>query len=134
VNDDGAPRSAPVTTSSPPDYRVGARPRTQRDRVIEALRRAGDHGITAVDFLLPNVIDGGPPIVRLPARIDELRADGHHIEHAGRRRNRCVVYVLTTLPAPTIGPLAGDDDPTALFGTAVGAAPPRSPYDCREAA
>jgi hypothetical protein len=70
--------------------------------------------------LLPDVIDGGPPIVRLPARVDELRAAGHHIEHAGRR-NRCAIYRLTSLPAPVVQAPA-IDDPAAL---GKGQSPPR---------
>jgi hypothetical protein len=127
---EGADEDGPVGTAPHRPGRPPPRP-TQRDRVLNALRHAGDRGITATDFALPNVIDGGPPIARLAARVDELRA-GHHIEHAGRR-NRCAIYRLVTLPAPVIAPPA-DDDPSALFGTTIGAAPPRSPYDCRAAA
>lgn len=70
--------------------------RAQQDRVLAALQAAGPRGITAVDFDLPNVIDGGKPIQRVAARIDELKnRHGHSIEVAGRR-NRCAVYVLVS--------------------------------------
>ena len=109
-------RSAPVAIGHHrPSGGPSARPRTQRERVLAALRRAGERGLTQVDWLLHDVIDGGPPIVRLPARVDELRQAGHHIEHAGRR-NRCVIYRLADLPAPVVSPQLPDDDPTALFG------------------
>lgn len=105
--------------------RPAARPYTQRERVLTALRRAGARGVDATQFLLPNVIDGGPAITRLASRIDELRSRGHHIEHAGRRK-RMVIYRLASLPAPVVQAPSIDDDPAALFGAAVGAAPPRS--------
>jgi hypothetical protein len=82
----------------------------------------------AVGFLLPAVIDGGAPITRLASRIDELRKPGHQIENAGRRQ-RVVVYRLTSLPAPVVRPPAIDYDPGALFGAGVGASPPRSALD-----
>ncbi|WCB92293.1 hypothetical protein DSM104299_00983 [Baekduia alba] len=47
---------------------------TQTARVEQLLRRRGELGITAADFLLPDVADGGPPILRLAARVDELRS------------------------------------------------------------
>ena len=93
--------------------------------MLTALRRAGARGVDATQFLLPNVIDGGPAITRLASRIDELRSRGHHIEHAGRRK-RMVIYRLASLPAPVVQAPSIDDDPAALFGAAVGAAPPRS--------
>jgi hypothetical protein len=114
----GGPRDRPASAGR----RLPAR--TQRERVLDALRRAGDHGITAVDFLLPDVVDGGPPIVRLPARVDELRHAGYVIVGAGRRA-KCQVYVLNE---PARAATRDDDDQAALFTAAVGAAPPRSPY------
>lgn len=64
----------------------------QTDRVLAALR-AHPRGITAVDFLLPDVIDGGTPITRLGARILDLRDQGCRIETVGRRQ-KCVIYKL----------------------------------------
>lgn len=121
-------------------HRLGrppARP-TQGDRILRALRQVGARGITATDFALPHVIDGGRPITGLAARIDELRSGGHAIDRIGTR-HRCAIYCL-----------AGDadvrsDDHTALVGRApqlglkdttdvlfdpvLGAAPPRSALD-----
>ena len=66
---------------------------TQTERVLRALELAGDHGITQVDFLAPNVCDDGPPVTRLSARIMELRVAGHTITAAGKR-DRCRRFVL----------------------------------------
>jgi len=68
---------------------------TQCERVLAALERSGAHGITQVDFALPNVIDGGPPITRVAARIKELRDQGHPIRN-GHIRDRCRIYRLLT--------------------------------------
>jgi hypothetical protein len=65
---------------------------TQTDRVLDALKNAGQRGITAVDFQLPNVIDGGKPILRVAARIHDLEAEWN-IAKAGIR-DKCAVYVL----------------------------------------
>lgn len=62
-------------------------------RVLKALEKAGPRGLTRVDFGLPNVVDGGPPIVNIPARILELKQAGHPVGENGRR-DRCRVYVL----------------------------------------
>lgn len=66
---------------------------TQRDRVCRALQHAGPRGITQVDFLRTPTVDGGPPITRVAARVEELRAGGLRVENQGRRQS-CVVYVL----------------------------------------
>lgn len=100
---------------------------TQKQRVLRALERAGRRGITAVDFASPNVCDGRDPILRLSARVDELRRDGHRIERTGERRNRCPVFALMReAPAST---LSGDVEPPTLVARHVGVAPPRSPLD-----
>lgn len=65
---------------------------TQVERIVAALRRHPE-GITAVDFLLPDVIDGGKPITRVAARILDARMQGHDIVTDGER-NGCVVYRL----------------------------------------
>lgn len=81
----------------------------EQRRVRDALRRY-PRGVCQTDFLLPDVIDGGDPITRLPARIHELRhVFGYRVEDAGRR-NRCKVYVLAgepgELPPPPPPPIA----------------------------
>lgn len=72
---------------------------SQTDRVLDALRKAGPRGITAVDFALPDVIDGGPPITRVAARVMDLRHQGHTIIASGTR-HKCRVYELVAAPAP----------------------------------
>lgn len=64
---------------------------TQTERVLEALRTVGDKGLTQVDFLRYPTIDGGPPITRVAARVEELRDQGYCIV-SGERRDKCVVY------------------------------------------
>lgn len=71
---------------------------TQTDRVLAALYLHADRGITQVDFLRFPTIDGGPPITRVAARIEELRDQGFLIV-SGERRERCVVYRLGKVPA-----------------------------------
>lgn len=71
---------------------------SQTERVLDALRKAGPRGITAVDFALPDVIDGGPPIMRVAARVMDLRRQGHTIIASGRRQ-KCQAYELV-VPAP----------------------------------
>ena len=107
---------------------------SQRDRVLEALRQAGPRGISAVDFMPPNTIDGGKPILRLPSRIFELREMGYVIDSSGDRRNKCDVYRLIRepnglssnvqvpgnantagTPAPTVPP-TGTRAQNAIFG------------------
>lgn len=66
---------------------------TQTERVLRALQAAGDRGVTQVDFSLPDVVDGGPPITRVAARIKDLREHGHMIVGAGIRQS-CRVYQL----------------------------------------
>jgi hypothetical protein len=64
---------------------------SQVERVIEAARSF--RGITQVDFLLPDVVDGGPPITRLAARLLEADRMGYSFECLGRR-DRCKVWRL----------------------------------------
>jgi hypothetical protein len=80
---------------------------TQRDRVLHALQAAGERGVTQVDFMLPGVIDGGAPITRVAARIDELRRAGHQIVNA-EWRQKCIVYRLEQPAAATASEPAQD--------------------------
>lgn len=52
---------------------------TQKQRILKALQAAGATGIRPEDFLLPDVVDGGSPILRVAARIEDLRKEGHTI-------------------------------------------------------
>jgi hypothetical protein len=113
---------------------------TQKDRVLRALRNARGRGVTRVDFLSPNVIDGGTPILNPPARVEELRKDGHHILNAGLRDD-CTIYTLAP-PAEPWEPIPTDPAPAAtdsgelisLFDEQVGQADPPTPYDAPDAA
>jgi hypothetical protein len=82
---------------------------TQTERVLRLLERRGPHGVTAVDFQLPDIADGGKPILRVAARILELRDQGHRIVDGGVR-NKCKVYILEpaqTEPEPVVEPDTG---------------------------
>lgn len=98
------------------------RPRTQRDRVLVALKRAGRRGLTQIDFHAPHVVDGGTPITRLAPRIRELREQGYTI--VSRRDNGLARYVLIQ---PTRHEIRVDVD-TASAQLEI-PAPPASPFD-----
>jgi|HubBroStandDraft_3_1064219.scaffolds.fasta_scaffold201560_3 hypothetical protein len=68
---------------------------TQTERVIAAARSY--RGITAVDFMLPNVVDGGPPITRVAARLWDAEQEGFSFECIGKR-DRCKVFRLCGEP------------------------------------
>lgn len=52
--------------------------------MLRALIHAGSRGVRPEDFLTPNVVDGGKPIMRVAARIADLRREGHVIRsHPG---------------------------------------------------
>ena len=86
---------------------------TQTERVLEALARAGARGITQVDFLRYPTADGGPPITRVAARVEELRDQGYCIV-SGERRDKCVVYRLQ--PEKQLEPPMDEHlEPNALF-------------------
>lgn len=98
---------------------------TQKTRLLNALQKHPE-GIDRTQFLAPDVIDGGKPIINIPARIEELRNEGHRIIDAGRRHN-CEVYRLVTLGA------AADTGVTAPAAPTGSPAPPRehlTPWFC----
>jgi hypothetical protein len=68
---------------------------TQVERVISAARSLD--GVCQVDFLLPDVCDGGPPITRVGARIQDAEERGFVFETLGWR-DRCKVYRLLAEP------------------------------------
>lgn len=90
---------------------------TQATRVSRALDRYPD-GVCQVDFLLPNVIDGGLPITRLAARVKDLRDAGEAIEVVGERYG-CVLYARTRVqPEPVVPaaePVAQEEPQAQLF-------------------
>lgn len=92
---------------------------TDKQRILRFALERGDQGFTAVDFQLPHVADGGKPILRVAARVKDLRDEGF-VFHDGGTRNRCKVYILdrqsladATKPAPTSGPPVGADRPSS---------------------
>jgi len=72
---------------------------TQKQRILAQLKAAGGRGVSPTDFLAPNVCDGGSPILRVAARILDLKNEGHSIDcqtEAG-----VAVYVLRS-SAPVV--------------------------------
>jgi hypothetical protein len=63
----------------------------QWKRVKRALDKAGPVGITANDFLKPDVFDGLGPIHNVGERIAKLRKDGYDIVCIGER-DGCGIY------------------------------------------
>lgn len=94
---------------------------TQGERVLRELRRQAGRGVTAWDFCGPSVIDGGPRIMRVGARILELKRAGHAIVKAGRRDGHDV-YVLREPPVFVVGSIR-------TVGSIRIGAPARSIYD-----
>ena len=68
--------------------------RSGAERVLELARRRGRRGVHSSDFdRRGETADGGPPIRRLAARVDELRKLGHRFE-TRRRADLTVDYIL----------------------------------------
>jgi hypothetical protein len=91
----------------------------QEARILAALRVRGSRGVTRVDFQLPDVIDGHAPILNFPARIKNLRDEGHVIVDEGRR-HKCKVYRLLRdaqdAPLPPPRPTEATAEEGQLFG------------------
>jgi hypothetical protein len=99
-------------------------------RVLTLARKRGPRGVHSSDLdVAGETADGGPPIRRLAARIDELRNTGHWF-NTRKRRDRTVYYILVRDAAaaeltlrgvrePQPGP--GPEPPPQLF------APPPAP-------
>lgn len=69
---------------------------TQKQRILRALQNAGPDGLVASDFMV-NPADGGAPILRVAARVHDLRADGHVIRGTWDSRMSQERYVLAGL-------------------------------------
>jgi hypothetical protein len=67
---------------------------TQATRVLAALARAGDHGITQGEWLVPGGADGVGRITRVAARIEELRSEGIAILVDGKREGFAVYRLV----------------------------------------
>ena len=102
---------------SGPWHRTGGRPsQTKRALALLRERAAEGRGLNPTD-LLPPVANGRPPVTRMAARIDELRAAGFSIV-SRREANRTATYYLVSEPRP---PLLPSDEP-ALQGRLFSAA------------
>lgn len=77
-----------------------ATPMPQADRVLRALQERRGDGVTPVHFAAPDVLDGGSPIMRVAARVQDLRDRGHRIE-TRKGRGGVARYVLIESPAGT---------------------------------
>jgi len=99
---------------------------TQTERVLAALKAVGPRGVTGYDFSGPVVIDGGHRVMRVAARVLELRERGYRIVPAGMRDGHRI-YRLESgvevapapvgLPLPGSGVGGGDLSPGQLFDT-----------------
>ena len=98
--------------------------KTQTQRVLAALKAEGSRGITAVDFAAPHVWDDGPPIMRVAARINELRLEGHNIVDGGTR-DGVKVYRLVSAPAAPAAEQPPAEGTDALFDAPKWTPPPR---------
>jgi len=118
-----------------PQRSAGRRP-TQAERILRLLEQRGERGITALDLLSPTA-DGGPPVMRLPSRIDEMRRRGHRITATmvttagGARVAR--YRLVSPVPAASSDGIGGHADgmhePLAFaIGGTVAHRPP-NPYD-----
>jgi hypothetical protein len=106
-----APRGVSATRPAEP---IAAR--SGAERVLELARKRGTYGIHPTDFDAGRVVDGGKPIRRLAARIDELRDQGHWFD-TRRHRDRTVTYVLVRDAAAVelVLSRAGEPEPERLF-------------------
>lgn len=75
---------------------------SQNDRLLAALRGSRGFGVRGIDFLAPDVLDGGRPITRVASRMTDLRKAGHDIETrmepASQGGERVARYVLHDPP------------------------------------
>jgi hypothetical protein len=84
---------------------------TQRERVLRLLQHK-PHGVSPYDFTPPTA-DGGKPIMRVAARILELRDEGLDIETRTSPNGAALYVLVPTCPEPTPDPPAPADGPTS---------------------
>jgi hypothetical protein len=75
--------------------------KTDKARLLAALRYEGGRGITTLDFEPPHVWDEGDPIKQIARRIYDLRQEGHDIVTDGKRQGVAVYKLRQPAPAPT---------------------------------
>jgi hypothetical protein len=68
----------------------------QKERILKALRTAGEQGVTTVDMVSGAL---GEPILRGAARIEELRDEGYAIKTV-KLKNMTARYVLVMSSQP----------------------------------
>ena len=68
---------------------------TQKQRILRALETAGGDGLVASDFMVTPA-DGGAPILRVAARVHDLRADGFLIRGSWDSKMNQERYVLVS--------------------------------------
>ena len=95
---------------------------SQMSRVIAASRSF--RGVCQTDLLGPNVVDGGKPITRLAARIQDAEARGYVFENIGWR-SHTKVYRLIHEPDVDVGrradSVAGRNGTSSAVGERVSA-------------
>lgn len=80
---------------------------------VERVRRALERGpVNVTDFAAPNVIDGGKPIMRMAARVQELRDQGYAIT-TRRLSNGTAQYELQLAARATEAHTQIEERPTA---------------------
>jgi len=100
----------------------GMTPPTQNARILTLLTQRGERGITAMDMLSPTA-DGGPPVMRLPSRIDELRRCGYRISSrmvATAGGARVARYILTVASGSSAQSYPDEAPAPAAFSDAIG--------------
>jgi hypothetical protein len=102
---------------------------TQAARILRALVQRGERGISQADFASSPTIDGGPPVWRVPARVDELRRRGHAIE-TRRVRTAHGAHIAVYALLPEVAPA----DPSAGVNQLTPAGPEPLALDLGDAA
>jgi hypothetical protein len=74
--------------------------KTDKARLLAALRYEGNRGITTLDFEPPHVWDEGDPIKQIARRIYDLRQDGHDIVTDGKRQGVAIYKLRQPASAP----------------------------------
>lgn len=64
---------------------------TDKQRILARLELGP---VSPVDFAAPNVCDGGKPVMRVAARVKDLRDEGYNIPPAARAENGTAIYIL----------------------------------------
>ena len=88
---------------------------TQKERILRMLNQRGGLGVTPVDFQGPDVIDGGKPILRLAARVGDLRDDGYVIRTF--KKGQVAKYVLVPQGFVMATPSTGDPEVVVTAGS-----------------